>query len=71
MDARVEAFVDGTLPPDEHARFEARRLVDPYWQTQVEHARTIRATLRTQDPPGAPTDLTDAILRHAAADPST
>jgi anti-sigma factor RsiW len=65
MDARVEAYIDDTLPPDERTRFEARVWADPHWQDQVERARSIRSALQSQRPPPAPTELTNAILTHA------
>jgi anti-sigma factor RsiW len=71
MDARVEAYIDDELSPDERARFEARLRADPYWQDQVERARSIRVTLRSQTPPSAPTELTDTILRHACSEKKT
>ncbi len=36
MAARVEAYVDDALPPEEHARFEACLWAAPYGQKQVE-----------------------------------
>jgi len=65
MDARVEAYIDDDLSPEERTRFEARLRADPYWQEQVEHARSIRGSLRSQTPPSAPADLADTILHHA------
>lgn len=68
MDARVEAYVDDTLPAPERARFDARLRADPHWQDQVTRARSIRDTLQSRHPPPPPTNLTDAILRHVATD---
>ncbi len=67
MDARVEAYIDDTLPPSEQARFEAHLRRDPYWEEQVERARSICFTLRSQTSPSPPTELTDAIFRHTSA----
>jgi anti-sigma factor RsiW len=67
MDARVEAYIDDDLSPDERARFEARLHADSYWQEQVERARSIRDTLRSASVPSPPTGLTDIILRHVAS----
>jgi anti-sigma factor RsiW len=67
MDARVEAYIDDTLSPDEQMRFEARVWDDPQWQEQVERARSIRLALQSRRPPTAPTKLTNAILKHASA----
>jgi len=63
MDAHIEAYVDGALSPDDQARFEAALHADPTWQDEVKHARSIRASLRSQRPPPPPADLTDAILK--------
>jgi anti-sigma factor RsiW len=70
MDARVEAYIDDCLPPGEQTRFEARLWADPYWEKQVERARSIRSALQSQSSPSPPTDLTDAILRRASSAPS-
>jgi anti-sigma factor RsiW len=67
MDARVEAYIDDTLPPDERTRFEARVWADPHWQDQVERAHSIRLALQSRRPPTPPTELTDAILTRASA----
>jgi len=67
MDARVEAYIDDTLPPSEQARFEAHLRTDPHWQEQVERARSIRSTLRSQTSPSPPSELTDTIFRHTSA----
>lgn len=69
MDARVEAFVDDDLPPNEHARFESILCTSTHWQEQVDRARAIRDTLRTQSPPPPPDTLTHTVLRRAASPP--
>ncbi len=66
MDARVEAYIDDNLSPDERTRFDARLRADPYWQEQVERAHAIRTTLRSTNVPSPPSDLTDTILRYAS-----
>jgi len=71
MDARVEAYVDDALSPDEQTQFEARMWADPHWEEQVERARSIRVSLRSQAPPPTPTALTDTILRHAYSEKKT
>lgn len=63
MDARVEAYIDGTLPPTERTRFEARLWADPHWEEQVERARSIHQALQSTRPPAPPTELADTILR--------
>jgi anti-sigma factor RsiW len=67
IDAHLEAYVDGALSPEDQARFEAGLRADPAWQSEVDHARSIRTYLRSQTPPSAPADLTDTILQRAAA----
>ena len=66
MDARVEAYVDDALSPNERARFESILRADAHWQEQVERAQSIRGALRTQASPPAPDDLTTSILRRAS-----
>ncbi|MFO8232649.1 MAG: hypothetical protein R6U20_08270 [Longimonas sp.] len=62
MDARVEAYVDGSLPDDEAARFEAALDAAPHWKMQVRHAERIRTTLRERTLPACPPECTEAIL---------
>ncbi len=71
MDARVEAYVDDALPPEEHARFEACLWADPYWQEQVECARRIQGLLRSRNAPSPPAGLADALLRPVAQSASS
>lgn len=66
MDARVEAYIDDTLPPEERTRFEARLWTDPHWQEQVQRARSIRSALQSQRNPQPPAELTNSILQHVA-----
>lgn len=62
MDDRVEAYVDGSLPPDEAARFEAVLDTAPHWKMQVRHAERIRTTLSERTLPSCPPECTEAIL---------
>ena len=62
MDDRVEAYVDGTLPTDEAARFEAALETAPHWKMQVRHAKRIRTTLAERTLPSCPPECTEAIL---------
>jgi anti-sigma factor RsiW len=71
MDAHIEAYVDGSLSPEEQARFDAGLRADPAWQVEVEHAHAIRAFLRTQSPPPPPADLTAAILSRVSTSVSS
>jgi len=66
MDARVEAYIDDSLPPGERTRFEARLWADPHWQEQVQRARSIRSALQSQRSPTPPAELTKTILQHVA-----
>lgn len=66
MDARVEAYIDDALPPDERTRFEARLWADPRWQEQVQRARSIRSALQSQRNLQPPAELTKSILQHVA-----
>ena len=65
MDARVEAYVDGTLPPGEEAAFEAHLQATPRWQSAVRRARRVRAGLQSLDAPACPPSVTQAVLRQA------
>lgn len=70
MDARVEAYVDGSLPSDEKDRFEKACAHDERWKRQVKQARRIRNTLQATETPACPPECTTAILEqtvHAEA----
>ena len=62
MDDRVEAFLDGDLPPEEAARFSAQRAAEPDWDAEVFLARRVRDGLRAFHQPVCPPDLTHAVL---------
>lgn len=64
MDARVEAYVDGDLPEDQHARFERLLQAHPHWQDQVHYAQRIRAELQALPHEACPPQVTDAVLGH-------
>lgn len=63
MDARVEAYIDGDLPDEEHAAFEHMLDEHPRWQEQVRYAQRIRTELRTLPAPSCPPQVTDAVLQ--------
>lgn len=65
MDARVEAYVDGELPPNEYAVFE--RILDehPRWQRQVQQAKRIQRELHDLPPLTCPPQVTQTVLEHA------
>lgn len=65
MDARVEAYVDGALPADEHDRFEAMLDAHPEWQKQVHYAERIRTELHAFPRASCPPQVTDAVFEHS------
>jgi hypothetical protein len=67
MDARVEGYVDGRLSPTDTVLFEVRLRHSPYWQAQVDRARSIRAALEAQRAPAPPAELVTSILSAVAA----
>lgn len=67
MDARVEAYVDGALSPDEETIFEARLQAAPRWKQAVRRARRVRSGLRGLPQPVCPPEVTQAALREACA----
>lgn len=71
MDDRVEAYVDGMLPDDEAARFEAALEEAPRWKRQVRHAKRIHSTLATQTTPACPPECTEAILNQTVRAPAS
>lgn len=64
MDDRIEAYVDGELPPDERATFE--RVLDdhPHWTQQVRQAKRIRNELNAMPVPACPPQVTQTVLAH-------
>lgn len=65
MDAHVEAYLDGTLPPGDRARFEHHLLAAPAWEADVLLAGQIREGLRALPQPPCPADVTRTVLRQA------
>lgn len=63
MEARVEAYVDGTLPPAEQAAFAARLHAAPHWQAAVQRARRIKKGLCALPRPTCPPEVTRAVFR--------
>lgn len=71
VDERLEAFLDGTLPPDEHAAVARVLAGDADGQDDLFLARRIRDTLRAWPEPSCPPHVTEAVLaqtRRAARD---
>ncbi len=62
MDARVEAYVDGALPPAERAHFEHVLSTAPRWQRAADEARTVRHVLRALPLAPCPAHVTDDVL---------
>ena len=63
MEARVEAYVDDTLPPAEQAAFAARLHTAPRWQAAVQQARRVKKGLRALPQPPCPPEVTRAVFR--------
>ena len=70
MEERVEAYLDGVLPPDEEARFEQLLDEDASWQGEVDLACRIQNELHALPEPSCPPRITHAILERANASPS-
>lgn len=69
LDTRVEAFVDGELPPDEQAAFERALADDDRWLDALAEAQHVRRGLKAHVPSPCPEALTQRILRAAAHTP--
>ena len=65
MDDRVEAYLDGALPPDEHIAFERQLRADAAWQAELRLARQVRRSLRGLPQPSCPPQVTQAVLAEA------
>ncbi|MFQ5572008.1 MAG: anti-sigma factor family protein, partial [Rhodothermales bacterium] len=62
MDARVETYLDGGLPAEEHEAFEQALADDADWEAELFLARQIRIGLRTLPQPTCPPHVTEAVL---------
>lgn len=71
MEARVEAYLDGDLPTEEHARFEHCLLAAPAWREDVLLAGQIREGLRALPLPACPPGVTRTVLRQARREART
>ena len=60
----IEAFVDGTLNPDEHTRFESLIKRDPTAAREVELAGSIQKALRSLSSTECPDYVTKTIIRN-------
>ncbi len=68
LDARLEAYLDGDLPPAEHDAFERAAFApdaEAAWDAELFLARQIRDGLRALPQPACPPRLTDAVLARA------
>ncbi|MDZ4700502.1 MAG: hypothetical protein SH809_12415 [Rhodothermales bacterium] len=65
IDERLEAFLDGDLPPEELARMERVLANDPTWHVRLTLATRIQAELRASFTPAVPAGLTRVILSRA------
>lgn len=68
MDARVEAYADGALPPDEHRRFARTLAGAPRWQRAVDQAQAVRDALHEVPVAPCPDAVVDCVLRARRAD---
>ena len=62
MDARVEAYLDEALPPDERARFEEALDAGADWEAELFLAQQIREGLHALPRPVCPPEVTEAVL---------
>jgi len=68
MDDRIEAYLDGDLPVDEHAAFEEHLYLmgaEDDWEADLLLARQIREGLHTLPAPICPPQVTEAVLGYA------
>lgn len=65
MDARLEAFLDGTLPAADREACAAALRADPAWQAELALARRIRQGLHALPVEPCPPAVTAAVLAHA------
>ena len=70
MEERIEAYLDGQLPPDEEAHFERLLDEDASWQDEVDLACRIRDGLHALPEPACPPRVTQAVLEKANAGPA-
>lgn len=62
MDTRIEAYLDGGLPPVERRRFERGLREQPAWKNELARARRLRTELHALPTPACPPAVTQAVL---------
>lgn len=70
IDARIEAYVDDELPPEERQRLDAYLSADEAWADQLRLAQAVRAELSTIESPSCPPELAESVLSRVRAEPS-
>lgn len=68
IDARLEAYVDDELPPEERRRLDAYVSADEAWAEQLRLAQAVRAELSTIESPSCPPELAQSVLSRARAE---
>ena len=64
-DLRIEAWLDGELPPEEAARFQAEMAADPDLLDELAMARAVQETLRGLPAEPCPPDLVPGVVATA------
>lgn len=65
IDERLEAYLDGDLPPEEAAVLDRVLATSPTWHEQADLARSIRSVLREAPALRCPPAVTETVLRTA------
>lgn len=68
IDARLEAYVDDELPPEERRRLDAYVSADEAWAEQLRLAQAVRAALSTIESPSCPPELAQSVLSRVRAE---
>lgn len=68
LDTRVEAFVDGTLPPDELLRFESALAAQPEMRDEIALARLIGEELPNLGSVRCPDHVVSGVMREVRRD---
>lgn len=68
FDDRLEAFVDGSLPPDEAARFQQVAMLDDELKTDIHLSRQIHSALQATPQEVCPPHVARNIMAHVRRD---
>ena len=68
LDDRLEAFLDGELPGEEHRLVAEAIEADPHWQQEAALARRIQGSLQALPTPACPPAITRRVVWHARWD---